>query len=69
MCIFDKSKTLFTVSKIIYILGIVAAIWCVLDIFKKEKLDLLMKILLSVAVLAFSWIGFAVYYFIVRNRI
>lgn len=69
MCIFEKSKTLFTVSKIIYILGIVAAIWCVLDIFKKEKLDLLMKILLSVAVLAFSWIGFAVYYFIVRNRI
>lgn len=69
MCIFDKTKTLFTVSKIIYILGIVAAIWCVLDIFKKEKLDLLMKILLSVAVLAFSWIGFAVYYFIVRNRI
>lgn len=69
MCIFDKPKTLFKVSKIIYILGIVAAIWCVLDIFKKEKLDLLMKILLSVAVLAFSWIGFAVYYFIVRNRI
>jgi len=54
---------------IIYILGIVAAIWCVLDIFKHDKLDLLWKIVLTVAVLATSWIGFAAYYFLIRNRI
>lgn len=57
------------ISTIIYVLGIVAAVWCVLDIFKHNKLDTLLKILLSVAVLAFSWVGFAVYYFLVRNRI
>ncbi|MBO7547226.1 MAG: hypothetical protein K6F42_07510 [Bacteroidales bacterium] len=54
---------------IIYILGIICAIWCVLDIFKKPKLDLIIKILLAVAVLATSWIGFLVYYFLIRNRI
>ena len=57
------------ISTIIYVLGIVAAVWCVLDIFKHNKLDTLMKILISVAVLAFSWIGLAVYYFIIRDRI
>lgn len=54
---------------IIYILGIVAAVWCVLDIFKHNKLSVLYKILLAIAVLAFSWIGFAVYYFLVRDKI
>ena len=56
-------------ATIVYILGIVAAIWCVLDIFKKPKLDLIMKILLAIAVLAFSWVGFLVYYFLIRQRI
>ncbi|MBQ3821176.1 MAG: hypothetical protein II809_06900 [Bacteroidales bacterium] len=54
---------------IIYILGIVAAVWCVLDIFKHDKLELLWKIVLTVAVLATSWIGLLVYYFIIRPRI
>ncbi|MCR4859702.1 MAG: SurA N-terminal domain-containing protein [Bacteroidales bacterium] len=56
-------------AKLIYIIGVVLAIWCVLDIFKHNKLSLLMKILLSIAVLAFSWLGFAVYYFLIRNKI
>ena len=43
-------------GKIIYILGIVAAVWCVLDIFKKNSLNLLWKIILCIAVLATSWI-------------
>ena len=54
---------------ILYILGIVAAVWCVIDIFKHDKLQLLYKVLLAIAVLAFSWIGFAVYYFLIRNKI
>ncbi|MBR1869804.1 MAG: hypothetical protein IJ799_07055 [Bacteroidales bacterium] len=55
-------------SKIVYILGIVAAVWCVLDIFKKDKLDLVWKIVLCIAVLATSWVGFAVYYFWLRKK-
>lgn len=54
---------------IIYIIGIIAAIWCVLDIFKHEKLELLWKIVLTVAVLATSWLGFILYYFVIRKRI
>ena len=56
-------------AKIIYILGIVIAIWSVLDIFKKPKLGLVGKILLSIAVLAFSWVGFVVYYFLIKDKL
>ncbi len=56
-------------ATIIYILGIVAAIWCVLDIFKKKNVDIIIRILIAVAVLATSWIGIIIYYFLVRNRI
>ena len=57
------------IGTIIYILGIVAAVWCVLDIFKHNKLEPLYKILLSIAVVAFSWLGFIVYYFLIRQKI
>ena len=56
-------------AKIIYILGIIIAIWCVLDIFKKTSIVIIGKILLSIAVLAFSWIGFIVYYFLIKDKI
>ena len=56
-------------ATIIYILGIIAAVWCVLDIFKHNKLEPLYKVLLSIAVVAFSWVGFLVYYFLIRNKI
>ncbi|MBQ0052898.1 MAG: PLDc N-terminal domain-containing protein [Bacteroidales bacterium] len=55
-------------STIIYILGVIAAVWCVLDICKKN-IDTLKKVLLIVGVLVFSWIGVLVYYFLIRNRI
>ena len=57
------------IGTIIYILGIVCAVWCVLDIFKTAKCGLIGKILYSILVLAFSWIGFAVYYFILRGNL
>ena len=57
------------IAKIVYIVGLIAAIWCVIDIFKKPKLSLLWKIVLAIAVLAFSWIGLLVYYFLIRDRI
>lgn len=56
------------VGKIIYTLGVIAAIWCVLDIWKKD-IDLVKKILLIILVLAFSWVGIAIYYFLLKNRI
>ena len=56
-------------ATIVYVVGLIAAIWCVLDIFKKPKLNLLWKIVLAIAVLAFSWIGLLVYYFLIRDRI
>lgn len=56
-------------ATIVYVVGLIAAIWCVIDIFKKPKLDLLWKIVLAIAVLAFSWIGLLVYYFLIRDRI
>lgn len=57
------------ISTILYIAGIVASVWCVLDIFKHDKLEPLFKVLLAIAVLAFSWVGFAVYYFLIRQKI
>ena len=57
------------IGTIVYIAGIVAAVWCVLDIFKHNKLEPLYKILLSIAVVAFSWLGFIVYYFLIRQKI
>ena len=56
-------------ATIVYVVGLIAAIWCVIDIFKKPKINLLFKILLAVAVLAFSWIGLLVYYFLIRDKI
>ena len=56
-------------GKIIWLIGVIAAIWCVLDIFKKSSLNLLWKIILCIAVLATSWIGFAVYYFWLRKKV
>ena len=56
-------------ATIVYVVGLIAAIWCVLDIFKKPKLSILWKIVLAIAVLAFSWIGLIFYYFLIRDRI
>lgn len=56
-------------ATIVYIVGLIAAIWCVIDIFKKPKLNILWKLVLAIAVLAFSWIGLLVYYFFIRDRI
>ena len=54
--------------KIVYILGIIAAIWCVLDILKKN-IGLVPKILLIILVLVTSWIGFVVYYFFLSKKL
>ena len=51
---------------ILYIVGLVCAIWCVLDVFKKN-IELPWKLIVSVAVLATSWFGLIAYYFLVRG--
>lgn len=56
-------------GSIIYVLGIVCSIWCVLDIFKTAKCGLIGKIIFSVLALSFSWVGLAVYYFLLRGKI
>ena len=53
---------------ILYIVGLVCSIWCVLDIFKKN-ITLPGKLIASIVVLATSWIGLALYYFWARHHI
>lgn len=53
---------------LLYVIGIVCAIWCVIDIFKKN-IGVLLKLVIAILVLATSWIGLAVYYFLIRNNI
>lgn len=53
---------------ILYIVGLICAIWCVLDVFKKN-IDLPWKIILAVVLLGTSWLGLALYYFWVRSNV
>lgn len=55
-------------AKVVYIIGILLAIWCVLDIFKKSSWGIIKKIIVALLVLATSWVGFAVYYFFLKNK-
>lgn len=56
------------VSFIIWLIGAICCIWCIKDVWSKN-LDTVIKIVLTVALICFSWIGFAVYYFLLRNRL
>ena len=53
---------------ILWIVGLVCCIWCIKDVWAK-KLDVVVKVLLTIALLAFSWLGLAVYYFILKDRL
>ena len=53
---------------IIYIIGIVLSVLAVIDIFKKP-IGLVGKIIVSVIVLATSWVGLAVYFLWAKNHI
>lgn len=55
------------IATIVYIVGIVLAIWCLLDIIKRPW-GLLKKIIIAVIVLATSWVG-AIIYYLVRNKL
>lgn len=56
------------VSFIIWLVGVICCIWCIKDVWTKNQ-DTVVKVLLTVGLLAFSWIGLAVYYFILKDRL
>ncbi len=53
---------------IIWLVGVICCIWCIKDVWAKN-LDTVIKILLTIGLLVCSWIGFAIYYFLLRNRL
>ncbi len=54
---------------ILWIIGLVCCIWCVKDVWNKPKLDKGIKIILTIALLLCSWVGLAVYYFFLKDRL
>ena len=56
------------VSFIIWLVGVICCIWCIKDVWAKN-LDTVIKILLTIGLLVCSWIGLAIYYFLLRNRL
>ena len=54
---------------LVWLVGLFCCFWCIKDVWSRNSVDKVIKILLTVALLCFSWIGFAVYYFIVKDRI
>ena len=53
---------------IIWLVGVICCIWCIKDVWAKN-LDTVIKILLTIGLLVCSWVGFAIYYFLLRNRL
>ena len=54
---------------ILWIIGLVCCIWCIKDVWSKSHVDTLIKVLLTIGLVVTSWIGLAVYYFIIKDRI
>ena len=56
------------ITFIIWLIGVICCIWCIKDVWAKN-LDTVIKILLTIGLLVCSWIGLAIYYFLLRNRL
>lgn len=56
-------------ATILWIVGIICCIWCIKDVWTKKNVDTLIKVLVTVGLLCFSWLGLAVYYFILKDRL
>ena len=56
------------IGTIIWLIGVFCAIWCVMDIFKKN-ISTGGKVIAAVVVLLTSWLGFAVYYFYAKDHL
>jgi len=55
--------------KVLYIIGVALGLWCVYDLFKNKTIGFGWKLLITIILLACSWIGVLVYYFFVRNKL
>ena len=56
------------IGTVIWLIGVFCAIWCVMDIFKKN-ISTAGKVIASIVVLLTSWLGFAVYYFYAKDHL
>lgn len=56
-------------ATILWIVGIICCIWCIKDVWTKKNVDTVIKVLVTVGLLCFSWLGLAVYYFILKDRL
>lgn len=56
------------IGTVIWLVGVVCAIWCVLDIFKKT-ISTGGKVIASLVVLLTSWGGLAVYFLYGRDHL
>lgn len=57
------------VATILWIVGVICCIWCIKDVWTKKNVDTLIKVLVTVGLLCLSWLGLAVYYFILKDRL
>ena len=57
------------VATILWLVGVICCIWCIKDVWTKKNVDTVIKVLVTVGLLCFSWIGLAVYYFILKDRL
>ncbi len=51
-----------------WILGVVAAVWVLVDVWTKRKMDQTQKIIWTIAAIIFSVITAIVYYFVVYSK-
>lgn len=53
---------------IVWLIGVVCAVWCVLDIFKKN-ISTAGKLITAVVVLLTSWVGLLAYMFYAKDHL
>ncbi|MBR5333745.1 MAG: PLDc N-terminal domain-containing protein [Alistipes sp.] len=56
------------IATILFVAGLILAIWCVLDILK-QPISLVGKVIVAVVVLATNWLGLLLYYFWARHHL
>ncbi|MBQ7951979.1 MAG: hypothetical protein IJ286_02575 [Alistipes sp.] len=58
------------ISTLIYLLGVALGVYAVYEIFtKKTATEMTTKVLSALLILLTSWIGIAVYYFYLRDKL
>ncbi|MBP3423484.1 MAG: hypothetical protein IJB23_07270 [Alistipes sp.] len=58
------------ISTLIYLLGVALGVYAVYEIFtKKTATEMTTKVLSALLILLTSWVGIAVYYFYLRDKL